>query len=184
MHKKIIHVASLNKNKIKAVKEVFSSYQVTGIACKSGVREQPLDLDEIITGAIFRAKSVFKNCDYSVGIEDGISPVPGTISGCMNFCCCAIFDGMRTYLGLGPAFEYPPECTKRVVNEGITISQAFISLTNKPGIGNEEGIIGWLTQGKISRKDYSKHAVEMAKVQIDNKKLYSSDSCYPAEKSP
>lgn len=169
---KIIHVASLNKNKIKAVQEVFSSYQVKGLACKSAVREQPVHLNEIIEGAIFRAKSVFGDCEYSAGIEDGISPVPETISGYMNFCCCAIFDGMRIHLGLGPAFEYPPECTKRVIIEGITISQAFISLTNKPDIGYEEGIIGWLTRGKISRTGYTRHAVEMAKVQIDNKKLY------------
>lgn len=170
---KVIIVASLNKNKIKAVNEVFNSYQVTGVKCKSGVSEQPTSLDEIIKGAITRARSVFRDCEYSVGIEDGISHVPETISGYMNFCCCAIFDGTRIYLGLGPAFEYPAECTKRVVDEGITISEAFIPLTDKPDIGYEEGIIGWLTHGKISRTEYTKHAVEMAKVQIDNKSLYS-----------
>ncbi len=169
---KVIIVASLNKNKIMAVQEVFKSYYVKGVACNSGVSEQPTSIDEITKGAITRARSVFKDCEYSVGIEDGISPVPGTISGYMNFCCCAIFDGTRIYLGLGPAFEYPPVCTKRVLDEGITISQAFIPLTGKPDIGYVEGIIGWLTRGKISRTEYTKHAVEMAKVQIDNKSLY------------
>jgi inosine/xanthosine triphosphatase len=171
-----IHVASLNENKIKAVREVFLSYKVKGIACKSGVREQPMDLDEIIQGATIRARSVYKECEYSIGIEDGISQVHGTISGYVNFCCCAIFDGERIYIGLGPAFEYPPQCIKRVLDEGITISEAFIPLTDKPDIGNQEGIIGWLTHGKISRTDYTKHAVEMAKLQIDNKRLYSSNS--------
>lgn len=167
-----IHVASLNRNKIDAVKEVFPAFQVEGIACRSGVREQPLTLDEIIEGAIFRAKSVFKDCKYSAGIEDGIAPVPETLSGYMNFCCCAIYDGRRTYLGLGPAFEYPPECTDRVVDEGITISEAFISISGKPDIGYDEGIIGWLTKGNINRKDYTKYAVEMAKLQIENITLY------------
>jgi inosine/xanthosine triphosphatase len=175
MPRKVIHVASLNKNKIKAVQEVFLSYQVKGVSCRSGVREQPMSLSEIIKGAIFRAISVFKDCEYSIGIEDGISPVPETMSGYMNFCCCAIFDGMHIYLGLGPAFEYPPECTKRVVDEGITISHAFIPLTDKPDIGYEEGIIGWLTQGKINRAGYTKHAIEMAKIQIDNSGLYDAD---------
>jgi inosine/xanthosine triphosphatase len=170
--KKIL-VASLNSNKIDAVREIFTSYDVMGITCKSGVREQPLDLDEIIKGAIFRARSVFGDCEYSVGIEDGISRVPGAKSGYMNFCACAIYDGERVFLGLGPAFEYPPECTQRVVDEEITISEAFIPLTDKPGIGYEDGIIGWLTQGRISRKDYTKHAVEMAKILIDNQGLYS-----------
>lgn len=172
MVRKCIHVASLNRNKINAVREVFPSYEVSGKSCESGVREQPIGLSEIIQGAVSRAKAVFGDCKYSMGIEDGIADVPGTRSGYMNFCACAIYDGMRIYLGLGPAFEYPPECTQRVVDEGITISEAFIPLTEKPDIGYEEGIIGWLTQGRISRKDYTKHAVEMAKIQIENLGLY------------
>jgi inosine/xanthosine triphosphatase len=167
-----IRVGSLNTNKIDAVREVFPDYEVTGVACGSGVREQPMNLGEIIVGAIIRARTIFADCEYSVGIEDGISQVPGTKSGYMNFCACAIYDGERIFLGLGPAFEYPPECTRRVVDEGITISEAFIPLTDKPDIGYEEGIIGWLTLGRISRKDYTKHAVEMAKIQIDNPGLY------------
>ncbi|SNQ59395.1 DUF84 family protein [Candidatus Methanoperedens nitratireducens] len=167
-----IRVASMNMNKITAVQEVFPSFRVKGAACKSGVREQPLTLDETIEGAIFRAKSVFRDCEYSVGIEDGIAPVPNTRSGYMNFCACVIYDGKRTYPGLAPAFEYPPKFTERVLNEGITISQAFVPATGKPYIGYEEGIIGWLTGGRMNRKDYTKLAVEMAKMQIDNAGLY------------
>lgn len=170
---KCIRVASLNKNKIDAVEEVFRSFKVEGFACDSGVSEQPDTFQDIIRGAINRAKSVFKRtCEYSIGIEDGIAPVPGTRSGYMNFCVCAIFDGKRIFLGLGPAFEYPAECTRRVLDEGITISEAFTPFTGRSGIGYEEGIIGWLTNGAINRKDYTKHAVEMAKIQIDNPELY------------
>jgi len=169
---KRIIIASLNQNKINAVKEVFPSFLVEGQACPSGVREQPLSLDETIKGAINRAKGAFGECTYSVGIEDGISSVPQTLSGYMNFCCCAVFDGSRIYLGLGPAFEYPPECTKKVVEKGITVSEAFLPVSGRPDIGYEQGIIGWLTEGRINRKDYTKHAVEMARIQIDNKELY------------
>lgn len=172
MAAKKIRVGSMNKNKIDAVREVFKDFEVTGIACGSGVRDQPMDLDEITTGAMNRARSIFGDCEYSVGIEDGISRVPGTKSGYMNFCACAIFDGQRIFLGLGPAFEYPLECTLRVVDEEITISEAFIPHTDKPDIGYEEGIIGWLTKGRINRKDYTKQAVEMAKIQIDNPGMY------------
>ena len=62
---KRIIVASLNQNKINAVKEVFPSFFVEGQACDSGVAEQPLSLDEIIKGAINRAKATFGNCEYS-----------------------------------------------------------------------------------------------------------------------
>lgn len=169
---KRIYVASLNRNKVNAVKEVFPEFIVKGITCSSGVREQPIGLDEIITGAINRAKGVYEDCEYSVGIEDGISSVPQTTSGYMNFCCCAIFDGRRIYIGLGPAFEYPPECTRMVIGKGVTVSEAFLPVSGKPDIGYEMGIIGWLTAGRIDRKDYTKQAVEMAKIQVDNKELY------------
>jgi inosine/xanthosine triphosphatase len=169
---KRIIVASLNQNKINAVKEVFPSFFVEGQACDSGVGEQPISLEETIKGAINRSKGAFGDCIYSVGIEDGISRVPETASGYMNFCCCAVFDGNRIYLGLGPAFEYPPECTRKVVEDGITISEAFIPLSGKPDIGYDEGIIGWLTGGRINRMDYTKQAVEMARIQIDNPELY------------
>lgn len=169
---KRIIVASLNQNKINAVKEVFPSFFVEGQACESGVGEQPLSLDETIHGAINRAKEVYMDCTYSVGIEDGISRVPQTASGYMNFCCCAVYDGTRIYLGLGPAFEYPPECTKKVVEDGITISEACTPFSGKPNIGYDEGIIGWLTGGRINRKDYTKQAVEMARIQMENPELY------------
>ena len=169
---KRIIVASLNQNKIIAVKEVFPSYEVEGATCLSGVSEQPLSLDETIRGAINRAKGVFRDCAYSVGIEDGISCVPETKSGYMNFCCCAVYDGKRIYLGLGPAFEYPPECTKMVVEKGVTISEAFLPVSGRRDIGYEMGIIGWLTRGRINRKDYTKQAVEMARIQIDNTDIY------------
>lgn len=169
---KRIIVASLNQNKINAVKEVFQSYHVEGVSCPSGVGEQPVNLDEIIRGAINRAKGAFRGCVYSVGIEDGISCVPETESGYMNFCCCAVYDGKRIYLGLGPAFEYPPECTKMVIEKGITISEAFLPVSGRPNIGYEMGIIGFLTRGRINRKDYTKQAVDMARIQIDNADMY------------
>ena len=81
MAEKRIRVGSLNTNKIDAVREVFTGYEVTGVACGSGVREQPIDLGEIIDVAIIRSRSVFVDCEYSVGIEDGISQVPSTKSG-------------------------------------------------------------------------------------------------------
>ena len=58
---KRIFVASLNANKIQAVQEVFPSHEVKGVPGRSGVREQPLSPDEIIEGAIFRAKAAQAN---------------------------------------------------------------------------------------------------------------------------
>ncbi len=171
---KRINVGSLNKNKIGAVAEVFPGYEVVGISCDSGVRDQPLNMEETIKGAVNRAKSVFCDCEYSAGIEDGITPVPCTKSGYMNFCCCCIYDGTDTYLGISSGFEYPPVCIERVLTGGMDISQAFEPITNDPEIGSGSGIIGWLTKGKIRRLEYTKQAVLMAVIIMENRLLYYS----------
>ncbi|MBW6461687.1 MAG: DUF84 family protein [DPANN group archaeon] len=34
-------------------------------------------------------------------------------------------------------------------------------------------MIGILTKGRIKRKDYTKHAINIALIQLDNKELYN-----------
>ncbi len=175
-----VYVASLNPVKISAVREVlreyFNSeeYEVEGITVPSGVREQPLSLDETTQGAITRAKGAFRENSYSFGIESGLMKVPGSRTGYMNVCACAIYDGTREYLGLSSAFEFPKEVTRLLVSDGLTANQAAqqCNLTRHEKVGNEEGLIGILTNGRVTRRDYTKEAVRMALLQLNNKELY------------
>ena len=47
-----------------------------------------------------------------------------------------------------------------------------MEITKKRKIGSGEGLIGILTKGRVSRKDYTKQAIRMAMVQIENPELY------------
>lgn len=175
-HKVQFFVASENKAKVNAVIELLTEYprfsdaHVRGIATNSGVSEQPLTLDEAIRGAMNRARNVFDQCDFSVGVESGLMQVPYTKSGYMDVCASAIYDGKEFYLGLSSAWEFPDkEIIHAIVHEGIDMSQAInnAGLTKNPKIGSEEGAIGIVTKGRIDRKEYTKQALRMSFIHLE-----------------
>lgn len=175
-----INVASKNPVKVEAVREIlvdypdFRDYDVCGIETNSGVSEQPKSLEETVQGAINRARAVFNGSVYSFGIESGLMLVPQTKTGSMDFCACAIYDGDNYNLGLSCAFEFPTKVTQMIHDDGIDANEAFyrLGLTTNKKIGSSEGAIGMLTKGRMSRKDYTKQAIQMALIHLENRKLY------------
>src|SRR3989344_1111962 len=175
-----INVASKNPVKVEAVKEVLQNYpdlvncDVLGIETHSGVSKQPKSLEETIQGAINRAIAVFDGCVYSLGIESGLMIVPQTKTGSMDFCACAIYDGKNYHLGLSCAFEFPTKVTQMIHEQGIDANEAFYrcGLTIDRMIGSSEGAIGMLTKGRMNRKDYTKQAIQMALIHLENRELY------------
>lgn len=173
--KKVV-VGSKNKAKIFAVDELLKEYPhladhvVCGVEAVSSVSEQPKSLDETIRGAMNRARNAFAACDYSVGVESGLIQVPYTKGGYMDVCCAAIYDGHEYHLGLSSAWEFPDRrITDLMVREGLDMSQAInkAGLTRKENIGSEEGAIGILTKGRIDRKEYTKQALRMALIHLE-----------------
>ncbi|MBI4140823.1 DUF84 family protein, partial [Candidatus Woesearchaeota archaeon] len=99
-----INIGSQNPNKINAVKEVWQEYalgnaEIKSVIVASEVPAQPISLNEMIQGATNRAKNAFDNCNLSIGIESGLMPAEGTITGYLGACCCAIYDGKEVYIG-------------------------------------------------------------------------------------
>ena len=175
-----INVASKNPVKVEAVREVLNiypnlaNYEVVGIETNSGVSKQPKPLEETVQGAINRAMAVFNSCVYSFGIESGLMIVPQTKTGSMDFCACAIYDGKNYHLGLSCAFEFPTKVTQMIHEQGIDANEAFYrcGLTIDRMIGSSEGAIGMLTKGRMNRKDYTKQAIQMALIHLENRELY------------
>lgn len=178
-----IHVGSKNRTKVQAVEEaiklypnLFSRPEVLGIEVNVPLFGHPKNLKETVEGAITRAKEVFTDCDYSFGIEGGLMEIPHSQTGYMEVGVCAIFDGKNVYLGLGPVFEWPKEVTQLILNGKTDASQAFkqLGLTHHEKLGAVEGgIIGFLTDGKLTREDFTKYSVIMALIYLDKSGIYS-----------
>lgn len=182
----IIKVGTLNPVKCEAVwdiayeyPEVFSNdgkgFHIEAVDVPSGVGEQPLSLTETYKGAHNRALAAFKDCDLSIGIESGLMDVPDpyTSMGFVNFTAVVIYDGKNIYAGQSTGFDIPPS----VVN-GLNTSEDMdkivhsLGYTDDPNIGEHGGYLGILTKGRVTRKEYTKQAIRMAMIPLENKELY------------
>jgi inosine/xanthosine triphosphatase len=173
-------VASLNPQKIAAVKELVAEYPmlvsatVEGVSVPSGVGDQPKSLNETVRGAINRAKSAIGDADYSFGLESGLVEVPYTKTGTMDLCVCAIYDRKDIHLGLSSAFEPPKLVAKLMHEKGMNMSEATAAagLTTNKNVGAAEGLIGILTHGRLTRLAYTKQAVTTALIHLENADLF------------
>lgn len=167
-----IIVGSANNGKIVSVRECIQEYDflrnavVEGVDVSSGVSSHPKSLEKMAEGAMNRAVGAFRNagvCEYSVGLESGLMPVPYTRSGFLDFCFCVWYNGMAPFVGMSSGFEYPLGITNLIL-DGVEASDAArrTGLTDHPKIGTAEGIIGIMTKGRITRNDYTKQSIMMA----------------------
>lgn len=170
-----IKVGSKNKVKLEAVSEILQDYPhlkdaiVSEIEVSSNVADQPKSLEETIQGAMNRAKGAFQDCKYGFGIESGLMAVPNTKSGFMDVCVCAIFDGNEYHLGLSSAWEAPKKVMHYMFNEGMDMNEAAFKagLTQNPKVGSAEGLVGIMTRGRLTRKTYTKEAIRVALIHLE-----------------
>lgn len=174
-----INVGSKNEVKINAVKELLADYpmfaavEVLGAEAPSEVSDQPKSLDETIRGAKNRARNAYQNCDYGVGIEGGFMEVPHTKTGYLEFQACAIYDGKNFSIGLSSAYECPPQ-VMRLIHDGLDLNDAAYQtgLTSNTKIGVSGGFISVLTKNRLVRIEFTKEAVRMALIHLENPELY------------
>ncbi len=177
-----IRVGSKNSTKINAVKELIASYKAFAGADVEGVDVQvetfghPRTLDEVVAGAVDRAKQAFTSGDYGFGIEGGMFAVPQTKTGYMEIAVCAIWDGKEVCLGMSPAYEWPIAVADGILDKGLDGSQALkaAGLTTHDKIGAAEGGIFLLTNGRMNRTDLNRSAVMMALIQLEHPQQYGS----------
>lgn len=169
-------MGSLNPTKIEAVRTVFESVfadheiEIIGKSVPSNVSEQPFD-DDVIKGAIERAKGALEDADFGVGIEAGL--ISNVMLGThFDVQYCAIVDRTgKTTIGHGSGFMYPESIMKEVAR-GKTIGEAMIRLTGIEDIGTSIGAIGYLTKKTLNRTELSQQAVLMALIPRIHSDLY------------
>ncbi len=166
-----IGIGSINPIKVEAVRITFGEFaaimgwgsevEYTGYAVPSGVPGQPLGIDEIYQGAANRAHAVMDTAapDFAVGIEAGIYDV-GDYH--VDTQMCAILDACGTMtIGHSGGFTYPPEVMAEV-RKGREIGDIFATLSGNDRIKHQEGAIGIMSNGWITRRTFSCQSVQMA----------------------
>ncbi len=170
----VIRVGSENPVKIEAVQECFPDWEIKAVAADSGIKEQPMSLEEIVEGSRNRAQMWLEG--WGIGIESGIMEVERASSGWVNTIACSIWNAdLRKFsLGLAGGFVVPQAIMDIVLETGVDLSEASrrAGLTKEQRIGYGAGIISLLTHGKMARKPYIKQAIQMAMIQVDHPELY------------
>ena len=175
----MIIIGSTNPVKVAAVRELQERWpelagEIEAVAVITGVPDQPMSLEQTVRGAYERARVAFDEhfvvrahpmLMLAIGLESGLTHVPGpTAMTWFDVCACVIIDKHGdASVGLSGMWELPHPVVQRVA-KGRNLTEAFVeagfSTNNK--LGEAEGAIGVLSEGRVTRKDYTKQAIEMA----------------------
>ena len=176
-----VSVGTTNKCKLAAVRATLADrglqFLSRGIKVETSVADQPLGLESTMTGARARARAAYfpspvagaapvpAQCDLALGLESGVFEVDGTM---FDVCCCCAYDGKREYVGWSTSWALPGTIAARVRDHGEDLSQASNScgLTKDPRLGEHQGCIGILSLGRITRKDYTMQAIDVALIGV------------------
>ncbi|MEE8558249.1 MAG: DUF84 family protein [Myxococcota bacterium] len=182
-----VRLGSANRAKLEALQRglrpFFEDLDIEGVTVASPVSAQPLGFEEIVMGATGRARLAYakEGCDLAAGIEDGLVPIPGAVTGYVNVGCCCLFDGKDSHVGFSAGFEYPQSCVDAAIGESrVPVGESFDRLFSSPpgqtDPGPGAGNIGRLTGGVLSRAEYSSQAVICAAVRLLHPGLYRNGS--------
>ncbi len=163
-----VNVGTGNPLKVKAVRAAFEKVfegeplDVKAISVEAGISSQPFG-EEVIRGAIRRAKGALGDGHFGVGIEAGLIQLPGCDRP-LNVQFCAIIDRSgRMTIGHGPGFELPEAVVQRLL-QGSTLNREMSRLIGIAEIKETIGAIGVLSGGRIDRFAITREAVLMALV--------------------
>jgi len=156
----IIAIGTTNRAKVAAVAAVFTKEQVVPVEVDSGVAAQPFSDEETRMGAIHRAKEACAKikADIGIGLEGGVVEIDGTLWVC-NWGALAASDG-TVITASGARFPLPPEVASSVLS-GKELGEAMDEYTGKHDIRQNEGAIGIVTNGRISRASMYEHIVQL-----------------------
>lgn len=170
-----VAIGSANKSKVNGVKRAWSLMgSATFVSTRvHGPVPQPLSWTETLVGALYRAERALElvtGADYAVGVEAGLVPVP-VPSGYVDVQAAVIIDKRgHVSVGLSSAFEIPYVFLPKV-SKGIELGSAAEAWWGRD-LGEEQGVIGELTRGMVTREDLTFQAVAMALVPWVNPSLY------------
>jgi len=161
-----INVGTRNRLKVAAAHAAFaavfpdSKIEAEGVVVESTVPAQPFD-DQVVAGAVERARAAILDADYGVGIEAGLVSFPGC-KGRLSVQFCVIIDREgEMSVGHGPGYALPARILARL-EAGSTLNREMSSLSGIDEIKDKMGAIGYLSGGLIDRFAITREAVLMA----------------------
>ena len=171
----LVIVGSISPVKINATRQAFQAYfdnvEVKGIHVSSGIKPFPTTEEETFQGAANRAKAVSKRdqADYYVGLEGGLQTLKGyTIVKQI----AVILHEDQIGVGVSSGYNAPESLIKQLDMTTDESRKILDKHFGKTEILSKEGIIGVLTNGKLTRTKISRDAIMCALTRFINPKYY------------
>jgi inosine/xanthosine triphosphatase len=190
-----IAVGSQRGPKLNAVREALKSFSpflapgadfhVEGVEVPSGVSHTPLSREELMAGARQRAEALQQiarerdaHWKYFLGLEGGLDVVQSDSARWVFLESWAyVTDGAsHGYFGQSGGILIPEPLAKRVVDEGVELSEAIDSFAGGIGIRDGQGAWGVLTRDIITRQEAFRIAVIHAFAPFFNREVYSAQA--------
>jgi inosine/xanthosine triphosphatase len=172
----IIAVGTKNPAKVAGVRLAFAKYfpdtMIKTIDSASVTRAQPLGLDQMMQGAISRAKFALSKLggDFGVGVEAGIFQMGGAYFDHQQ---AAIVDASgKVSLGHSAGYPLPTKAMEDMIKSGVELERYAESLSGIGEIGDKGGLVHHLTKGVITRADLTEECVVMALIPWLHKDVY------------
>jgi len=174
----LVAVGTKNPAKLEGVKRVFLDFfpdaKLESVDASSFTKAQPTSIDEIVEGAIKRARLALSKteAEFGVGIEAGIFPMVRRL-GHMDHQQAAIMNRRgRFSLGSSSGFMLPRSLVSRMINEGRELEEYAVDMTGVSAVGEKEGFVYYLTKGRVSRTNLTEQCVMTALVPWLHRDLY------------
>ena len=193
MEKIIVAVGSTRRPKLNAVTEALAVFgpslngnalfDIAGVEVPSGVRHTPLSREDIMTGARQRAEALVRIAReknepwrFFVGLEGGVDVIHrnGQRHAFLENWAYVTDGSGHGAFGQSGAVLLPEPLAKRVLDDGIELSEAIDAFAGGRGIRDAQGAWGVLTRNAITRQDAFRIAVINAFAPFFNRTLYAT----------
>ncbi len=171
-------VGSENPVKINCVAEAIQAFwpesRAVGVKTDSGVSAQPDSDQEMFVGALNRARQALENtadAQFGVGLEGGTLDAE---DGMWAYAWIVVAD-REGRVGKGQSGRFLlPEPIAQMVREGIELGEADDRFFGRSNSKQQDGAIGILSDGVVTRLDLYKPAVVFALLPFVHPEYYDS----------
>jgi inosine/xanthosine triphosphatase len=179
----IFAVGSENPVKINCAAEAVTAFWPTaraiGVSTDSGVRAQPDSDQEMLLGALNRAKHALAKmpeAHFGVGLEGGTLD---TEDGMWAYAWIVVVN-REGQIGKGQSGRFLlPEPIAQLVRDGIELGEADDRFFGRSNSKQQDGAIGILSDGVVTRLDLYKPAVIFALLPFVHSEFYGRNFTSP-----
>jgi len=192
----VVAVGSTRRPKVDAVREALATlvpilapgtmFEVLAVDVPSRVRHTPLSPAEMMAGARERAEALVRTArergevwKYFVGLEGGLDVIHDRdqrFAFLENWAYVSQENGACAF-GRSGSITLPDALAKRVIDDGIELSQAIDEFAGEEGVRDKQGAWGVLTHDLVTRQDAVRDSVINAFLPVLYGNLYAAGRC-------